>query len=190
MKDKKFKAFSVIRLIFAVLMITEALFLIYCAVSDIFISEPRISRADARVLTCAPSAAAFVCSLISVFEKSGSNKKIYAAGTAAVIIFAAVISLFAFPPALPFALALLGIAGTILTVCGSVKGKITSAYGIICLNSAYSLLPYLRLLYDYSGMDLLEILLTMAFAAFLSIFITIDAVLAVRNEKREKTEKA
>lgn len=75
MKDTKLKIFSAIRLIFAALMIAETLFLIYCAVSDIFISEPSISRAAARVLTCAPSAAAFVCSLISVFEKSGSNKK-------------------------------------------------------------------------------------------------------------------
>lgn len=35
MKDKKFKTFSVIRLSFAVLMIGEALFLIYCAVTEI-----------------------------------------------------------------------------------------------------------------------------------------------------------
>ncbi len=195
MKDKKFKAFSVIRLIFAALLIAEALFLIYCAVLNIFFYEPHINRMTARILTCAPFIISFIYSLISVFEKSRSNSKTLIAGiTGAVISFAAVAAL-SFWPLEIFLLVAMAVFGVILAAHGLAKAKITFSYGIICLSVMYfNLFTLPRLFYDYSGMDILEIMVSIIFITVVCAFMIADLVLAAKLEKTQghieaKTER-
>lgn len=186
MKDKKFKTFSVIRLSFAVLMIGEALFLIYCAVSDIFISEPSISRTAALVLTCTPFVVTLIYSFLSAFYTSGKIAKVFT-----LLIFGAAIS-FAAAAALSFwpleilLLAAMAVSGVILASHGLAKSKITFPYGTMCLGVMYfNLCTLPRLFYDYSGMDLLEILLSAVFVTVICAFMIADLALSARREKSQ-----
>lgn len=192
MQTEKFKSFLVSGWILAALLIIENLFLIYCAVLNIFFYEPHINRMLTCILVFAPFIITFIYSLLSFFEKSKDRSKTLIVGIIVLII--SVGGIWVFFPILIYISAFIAFTGIILAIHGLIKSKITFTYGIICINTVYFAFligEYIIIFandgYAPSGLDILDITLAATLITIICTFIIADLVSAAKRQNVKAT---
>ena len=187
MNDKKFKSFLVSSWILTALLIIEDLFLIYCAVLNIFFYEPHINSMLTGILVFTPFIITFIYSLLSFFQKSKDRSKTLILGIIVLII--SVIRFWILFPILIYISAFIAIAGIILAIHGLIKSKITFIYGIICINIVYFafligeyIIIFANVGYAPSGLHISEITLAAALITVICTFIIADLVCTAKRQ--------
>lgn len=188
MNDKKFKSFLVSSWILTALLIIEDLFLIYCAVLNIFFYEPHINSMLTGILVFTPFIITFIYSLLSFFQKSKDRSKTLILGIIVLII--SVIGFWILFPILIYISAFIAIAGIILAIHGLIKSKITFIYGIICINIVYFafligeyIIIFANVGYAPSGLHISEITLAAILITIICTFIITDLVCTGKLKK-------
>lgn len=181
MNDKKIKSFLASGWTLAALLIIEDLFLIYCAVLNIFFYEPNINRMLTGILVFTPYIITFIYSLLSFFEKNKDRSKTLVLGIIVLLISA--IGFWILFPILIYISAFIALAGIILAIHGLVKSKITFIYGIICINIVYFafligeyIIIFANNEYAPSGLHISQITLAAALITIICTFIIADLV--------------
>lgn len=192
MNDKKFKSFLVSGWFLAALLIIEDLFLIYCAVLNIFFYEPHINRMLTCILVFAPFIITFIYSLLSFYEKSKDRSKTLVLGIIVLII--SVTGFWIFFPILIYISAFIAFAGIILAIHGLIKSKITFTYGIICINIVYFafligeyIIIFANVGYAPSGLHISEITLAATLITIICTFIIADLVCTSKHQNTKAT---
>lgn len=188
MNNKIFKSILVSGWILAALLIIEALFLIYCAVLNIFFYEPHINRMLTGILVFTPFIITFIYSLLSFFEKSKDRSRTLILGI--IVLITSVIGLRVFYPILIYISAFIAFAGIILAIHGLIKSKITFTYGIICINIGYFafligeyIIIFANVGYAPSGLHISEITLVATLITIICTFIIADLVSTAKRQK-------
>lgn len=184
MNDKKFKSFLVSGWILAALLIIEDLFLIYCAVLNIFFYEPHINKMLTCILVFAPFIITFIYSLLSFFEKSKSRSQTVYAGITGIIISFAAIASFSLLPIGLYILLVIGVVGIILAIHGFITDKKTSAYGILCINAVYFSFTFFvyAMLSSHARDGAKDAIYTIIFLPVLCAFIISDLLSATKRQ--------
>lgn len=192
MNDKKFKSFLVSGWILAALLIIEDLFLIYCAVLNIFFYEPNINRMLTGILVFTPFIITFIYSLLSFFEKSKNRSKTLIVGI--IVLITSVVGIWVFFPILIYTSVFIAFAGIILAIHGLIKSKITFSYGIICINIVYFAFligEYIIIFandgYAPSGLHISEITLAAILITIICTFIIADLVSMAKHQNVKAT---
>lgn len=187
MNDKKLKSFLVSGWILTALLIIEDLFLIYCAVLNIFFYEPHINRMLTGILVFTPFIITFIYSLLSFFEKSKDRSKTLILGIIVLIISFG--GIWVFFPILIYISAFIAFAGIILAIHGLIKSKITFTYGIICINIVYFaflmgeyIIIFANVGYAPSGLHISEITLAAALITIICTFIIADLACTAKRQ--------
>lgn len=188
MNDKKFKSFLVSSWILTALLIIEDLFLIYCAVLNIFFYEPHINSMLTGILVFTPFIITFIYSLLSFFQKSKDRSKTLILGIIVLIISFG--GIWVFFPILIYISAFIAFAGIILAIHGLIKSKITFIYGIICINIVYFafligeyIIIFANVGYAPSGLHISEITLAAALITVICTFIIADLVCTAKRHE-------
>ena len=188
MNNKIFKSILVSGWILAALLIIEDLFLIYCAVLNIFFYEPHINRMLTGILVFTPFIITFIYSLLSFFEKSKDRSRTLILGI--IVLITSVIGLCVFYPILIYISAFIAFAGIILAIHGLIKSKITFTYGIICINIGYFafligeyIIIFANVGYAPSGLHISEITLVATLITTICTFIIADLVSTAKRQK-------
>lgn len=192
MNNKIFKSILVSGWILAALLIIEDLFLIYCAVLNIFFYEPHINRMLTGILVFTPFIITFIYSLLSFFEKSKSRSQTVYAGITGVIISFAAIASFSFLWIGLYILIIIGVVGIILAIHGFITNKKTSAYGILCINAIYFSFTFFAygMLSTHAREGAKDAVYTIIFLPVLCAFIIADLVSTAKHQKTKEIIEA